>query len=260
LVLQLNQYLENLTKGFNMLDSKIVIVTGGSGLLGKAIINDLITNQANVINFDIKNITNAEFFRCDVTDDTSIQNCVVSVMNKYGRIDALINNAYPRTEDWGKNSFEDINPASWRKNIDFQLNSYVMCIKAIIPVMLKQNFGSIINIASIYGIVGNDFTIYESTNMNPPAEYSAIKGGIINLSRYLASKYGKNNIRVNCVSPGGIFDNQNENFVRVYEDRVPLKRMAKPEDIAPAVTFLSSDGAQYITGHNLVVDGGWTVI
>jgi NAD(P)-dependent dehydrogenase (short-subunit alcohol dehydrogenase family) len=126
--------------------------------------------------------------------------------------------------------------------------------------MIKQGFGSIINMTSIYGVVGNDFTIYEGTEIKTAAPYAAIKGGLINLTRYLASAYGKNNIRFNCVSPGGIFDNQNPKFVKAYENKVPLKRMGNPNDIAPVVSFLLSDDSKYITGQNIIVDGGWTCI
>jgi NAD(P)-dependent dehydrogenase (short-subunit alcohol dehydrogenase family) len=113
---------------------------------------------------------------------------------------------------------------------------------------------------SIYGVVGNDFSLYEGTSMEPPFAYSAIKAGIINASRYLASKYGKEGIRFNCVSPGGIFDDQPRKFVDAYKSKVPMGRMGMPDDIAPAVTFLLSNESKYITGHNLIVDGGWTAI
>lgn len=126
--------------------------------------------------------------------------------------------------------------------------------------MAKQQNGAIVNIASIYGVVGNDFTVYEATNLTSAAAYSAIKGGIINFTRYLASYFGRDQIRINCVSPGGIFDNQNPVFVKNYENKVPLKRMGTADDIAPAVSFLLSDEAKYITGQNLIVDGGWTAI
>ena len=126
--------------------------------------------------------------------------------------------------------------------------------------MSKQMYGSIINIASIYGVVGPDFTVYDETSMTMPAGYSAIKGGLINLTRYMASYFGSNNIRVNCVSPGGIFDNQDINFVKNYEKKVPLGRMGLPEDIAPSVAFLLSDDSKYITGQNLIIDGGWTIV
>ena len=171
----------------------------------------------------------------------------------------MVNNAYPRTEDWGL-PFEEISIDSWRKNVDWQMNSCFLVIREVIKLMRVQNFGSIVNIASIYGVVGNDHTLYENSNIKTAAPYSAIKGGVINFTKYLASLYGKYNIRVNCVSPGGIFDNQDTSFVQAYERRVPMKRMGTPKDIAPSVSFLLSDDAGYITGHNLLVDGGWTSI
>ena len=126
---------------------------------------------------------------------------------------------------------------------------------------IRDRSGSLVNVASIYGVVGNDFTVYENTGgMTSPAAYSAIKGGVINFTRYLASYYGKYNVRVNTVSPGGVFDYQNETFVKQFESRVPLRRMAKPQEIAPGVAFLLSDDASYISGHNLMIDGGWTAI
>jgi NAD(P)-dependent dehydrogenase (short-subunit alcohol dehydrogenase family) len=135
-----------------------------------------------------------------------------------------------------------------------------MLCQQIIPVMKQNNSGSIVNISSIYGTVGPDFDVYSGTNLTMPAAYSAIKGGVVNFSRYLASYYGRDNIRVNCVSPGGIFDHQPAIFVNNYERKVPLGRMGTPADISPAVSFLLSDESSYITGHNLMVDGGWTAI
>jgi len=113
---------------------------------------------------------------------------------------------------------------------------------------------------SIYGVVGNDFTIYEGTQMEPPFAYAAIKGGLISATRFLASKYGWEAIRFNCVSPGGIFDNQPLKFVEAYNKRVPMRRMGDPGDIAPSISFLLSDNSKYVTGQNLIIDGGWTII
>ena len=244
----------------NSLNEKIIIVTGGAGLLGKEIIKNLESKGAITINADINVITNLEkqTLYIDITSEESIENAIKLVSEFYGKIDGLVNNAYPRTKDWGI-KFEDISYESWQKNVDMQMNSTFLIIQKVLPELLKTK-GSVVNITSIYGVVGNDLTIYENTNITTAAPYSAIKGGIINFTRYLASYYGRKGVRVNCVSPGGIFDNQHKTFVSNYEKKVPMGRMGNPDDIAPAVSFLLSDDAKYITGQNLIVDGGWTAI
>jgi len=242
-----------------ILDGKVIIVTGGSGLLGAAFINDIVDEGGIAINADV-NGGNGEFIYTDITKNESIDELLKVVVEKYGKIDGIVNNAYPRTKDWGT-TFEDISFESWRNNFDFQLNSYFYFTQKVLKYMNKSEIkGSIVNIASIYGVVGNDFSLYENLEMNPPAAYSAIKGGLINLSRYLASLYGKNGIRVNCVSPGGIFDHQPKEFVKRYEDKVPMKRMGAPIDIAPLTSFLLSEKSAYLTGQNICIDGGWTAI
>lgn len=244
-----------------ILENKIIIVTGGSGLIGKAIVKDIQQNGGIAINADINvetDIDNNKVY-CDITYRNSINQVIKIINDKYGRIDGLVNNAYPRTKDWG-NKFEDITPEAWQKNVDMQMNSVFNFSQEILKTMKKQQFGSIVNITSIYGVVGNDFTVYKGTNLTSPAAYSAIKGGIINFTRYLSSYYGQDNIRINCVSPGGIFDNQNPIFIKNYEKKVPMGRMGTPDDIAPSVSFLLSENAKYITGQNLIVDGGWTAI
>ncbi|OQA46814.1 MAG: Levodione reductase [Bacteroidetes bacterium ADurb.Bin302] len=245
------------------LKDKIIILTGASGLIGKATQKHLLSNGAKVISVD-KNLShNPEnlTYNYDITNEKEIDLLLTEVVNSQGRIDGLVNLAYPRTKDWGL-KFEDIPLESWRANVDMQLNSVFYICQQVLEIMRKQQKGSIVNIASIYGVVGNDFTLYEEYGGTSPAAYSAIKGGIINFSRYLASYYGKYNIRVNCVSPGGILDekNQHPSFIKRYSDKSPLKRLGNPEEIAPAITFLLSDEASYITGHNLMVDGGWTII
>ncbi len=244
----------------NTLKDKIIIVTGGSGLLGKEIIKNLEDKGAIAINADINVETDFEknTLIVDITSEESIVKAIKLVSDYYGKIDGLVNNAYPRTKDWGT-KFEDITYESWKKNVDMQMNTTFLFIQKIMPGLLKTE-GSIVNMTSIYGVVGNDLTIYENTSINTAAPYSAIKGGVINFTRYLASYYGRQGVRVNCVSPGGIFDNQHETFVANYEKKVPMGRMGNPDDIAPAVSFLLSDEAKYITGQNLIVDGGWTAI
>jgi NAD(P)-dependent dehydrogenase (short-subunit alcohol dehydrogenase family) len=244
-----------------MLKQKVILVTGGSGLLGKVMVDDLQRKGAIPINLDVdvKDDQKKQTLYCDVTDDESIRRAIKKVWDQYQRVDGLVNNAYPRTSDWG-NDFEQIDPDSWRQNVDWQLNAYFVFCQDVLIKMKEQGFGSIVNVASIYGVVGNDFTVYEGTDLTPAAAYTAIKGGVINFTRYLASKYGPYGIRVNCVSPGGIFNHQPEKFVENYSQKVPMKRMGNPDDIAPPTSFLLSDEAKYITGHNLIVDGGWTAI
>ena len=245
----------------NSLKGKIIVVTGGNGLIGKELLKALKRSGATAINLDLhkEEILKENCIYCDITDQNSLISTIQQIIAKYKKIDGWVNNAYPRTEDWGVN-FEMIPLNSWRENVDMQMNSVFLSCQKVLEVMKEQGFGNIINIASIYGVVGPDFSVYNETNMTMPAAYSAIKGGIINFTRYLASYYGQFGIRINCVSPGGIFDNQNERFVKQYKSKVPMKRMGLPSDISPSVVFLLSDGASYITGHNLMIDGGWTAI
>jgi NAD(P)-dependent dehydrogenase (short-subunit alcohol dehydrogenase family) len=139
-----------------------------------------------------------------------------------------------------------------------QLNGYFLSCKQVANQMKKQRKGVIINLGSIYGTVGPDFSIYKGTNLTMPAAYSAIKGGINAFTRYFATYFGKYGIRANVVCPGGIFDNQPKEFVKNYEQKTPLNRMGVPDDVVGAVIFLASDAASYITGQVLMIDGGWT--
>lgn len=243
------------------LSGKIILVTGGNGLLGSEILKKLLGEGAICVNIDINHDTTDDLscVQCDITNSESIDRAIELVINKFNRIDGLVNNAYPRTSDWGL-KFEDIDLHSWKSNIDWQLNSYFYFTQQVSKYMVKQGFGSIVNMASVYGVIGPDFSVYDGTEMTMPAAYSAIKGGIINFGRYLASYLGPSSVRVNTISPGGIFDNQNPIFVNNYNKKVPLGRMGLPQDISPAVCFLLSDEANYITGHNLIIDGGWTCI
>jgi NAD(P)-dependent dehydrogenase (short-subunit alcohol dehydrogenase family) len=245
----------------NRLKDKVIIITGGNGLLGKAILERLKSEGAFCINFEINHETTNDLSQvyCDITNTSSIDTGLEMVFKKYKKIDGLVNNAYPRTKDWGK-KFENIVYDSWKQNIDWQLNSYFYISQKVATHMSTQKEGSIVNMASIYGIVGPDFTVYDGTDMTMPAAYSAIKGALISFTRYVASYFGPKHVRVNAISPGGIFDNQNEVFLDNYCKKVPMRRLGNPEDIAPTVAFLLSDDSRYITGQNIIVDGGWTAI
>ena len=240
-----------------MLSNKVIIVIGGGGLIGREIVKDVVKKGAIVVNCDIAFETDWEksTYHLDVTSTEAIDKLIADVIEKYGRIDGLVNSGYPRTKDWGV-FFEDIPIESWRKNVEWQLNSCFYLCQKVLEVMKKQQSGSIVNFGSIYGVVGNDFTIYEGYGGTSPAAYPAIKGGIINFSRYLASYFGKYGIRVNVVSPGGIIDKQNPSFIERYSAKSPLKRLGKPEEVASLVRFLASPEASYITGQVIGINGG----
>ena len=243
------------------LNNKVIIVTGGTGLIGKEIVSSIKKCNGIVINTDINletKLDNDEVY-CNITDEFSISQVINLVVSKYGRIDGLVNNAYPRTKDWGL-KFEEIKPESWRENIDIQLNSSFVFCQKVLTQMKLQNSGAIVNVASQYGVIAPDFSVYDGTDLTSPAAYSAIKGGLINFTRYIASYFGKFGIRANCISPGGVFDNQNPIFVKNYESKVPMRRMGVAKDMGDPVAFLLSDSASYITGQNLIIDGGWTSI
>ncbi|MGZ4090242.1 MAG: oxidoreductase [Bacteroidia bacterium] len=242
------------------LANKIIIVTGGNGLLGNEIVGRLKEAGATVYAADVQIDTTNEFhIFLDITSEYSVKRLIEEILRRHGKIDGWVNNAYPRTIDWG-NKVEDVSFESWRSNVDMHLNGYFLCSKLVLEQMKIQGFGCLINMSSIYGVVAPDFTVYEQTSMTMPVAYAAIKGALVNLTRYLAAYYGPYQVRVNAISPGGIFDNQNEIFVNNYNKKVPLRKMGMPQDISGAVHYLLSDDAAYITGHNLMVDGGWSVI
>lgn len=254
------------------LNNKVAYVTGALGLIGTEISRAFASAGAETVLLDIDNNKGrslekelkesgyrAHFEYFDVTDLQNTKSSMERFLEAYGRVDVWVNCAYPRTADWG-NKVEDLSLDSWRKNIDMHLNSYSWLSREVALIMKKQKSGSIINMGSTYGVVGSDFTIYEGTEMTMPMAYAAAKGGIINLTRYLASYFGRYNIRVNSVCPGGIFDNQDPIFVKNYENKTPLKRMGRPDEIASVVLFLASDAASYMTGEIVMVDGGWTAV
>ena len=240
---------------------KIVVVCGASGLIGKEISSCLLAQNATVVSLDLfleeDSDSKNPSFACDINSSDQVQQTLQKIIEKYGRIDSWINCAYPRTKDWGK-SLEDSDKAWFDANITLHLGGYFNVSKYVLEILKKQNFGSMTNFSSIYGVVGPNFSVYEGLSMVNPVAYSAIKAGIINMGRYFATAYGPYGVRVNTISPGGVLDNQNETFIARYSALTPLGRMAAKEEIAGAAIFLSSEAASYITGHNLIVDGGWT--
>ena len=255
------------------LDKKVAVVTGGSGLLGKEFCQGLAEFGANVIIADINedqgiktskeinkriNEDKIDFIHLDITSEESIDNFIEETIARYGKIEILVNSAYPRNKKYGT-SFEDVEFDSFQENVISHMGGYFLVSQKISKIMMKQGNGSIVNLGSIYGVLGPNFSVYGDTSMTMPVEYSMIKGGIINFTRYLSTYLAPHNIRVNSICPGGIFDNQPEEFVKNYCEKVPLNRMADPSDIVGTLIFLVSDASKYITGQNIMVDGGLSV-
>ncbi|MEJ5352362.1 MAG: SDR family oxidoreductase [Melioribacteraceae bacterium] len=260
------------------LKNKVAIVTGAIGLIGKEHCKALSEAGANVVVADLNEDKCKEFaatlpteslgIYLDVTNPDSIKNLRDKVLNKFGHIDILVNNA--AINDMFENpkaaleqsKFENYPLELWQKSVDVNLTGVFLCSQIIGSVMAKQKYGSIINIASTYGITAPDQSLYKNkdgkqTFYKPPA-YSATKGAVIMFTKYLAAYWGKDGVRVNTLTPGGVENSQDEFFIEKYSSRTMLGRMAQPDDYKGALIFLASDASSYMTGANLIVDGGWT--
>lgn len=255
------------------LSNKIAIVTGGTGLFGKPISISLAEAGAHVIiasrNVEKCRLVAEEISRSgykadgaflDLSDEKSIDHFVDSIINQHQHIDILVNNSVSRD---GYKSLEDTTKEDWESAQEINSTGLMLINKAIVQHMVTQKSGSIINIGSIQGAVGPNFEVYGTTGMTSPLNYTYDKWGMVGLTKWMANYYGKHNIRVNCVSPGGygpgIEASFGENeFTHNYKKLTPLGRFATDDDIKGAIVFLASDASSYVTGHNLMVDGGWT--
>lgn len=256
-----------------MLKNKIVLVTGGAGLLGKEFIKQIISNNGIAIIADIdlnqaKNVKkqlsnnlngdNIDYVSMDITSKESILGAIDYCDKKYGKIDALVNNAYPRNKTYGANFF-DVSYDSFCENINMNIGGYFLTSQQFALHFKKQKYGNIINISSIYGVIAPKFEIYKNTSITMPVEYAAIKSSLIHLTKYMAKYFKGMNIRVNAISPGGIFDHQKDDFVHSYNKECINKGMLNPSDLGGALIYLLSDMSLYQTGQNLIIDDGFVL-
>lgn len=260
--------------------SKVALVTGGGGLLGKEFCRTLSEAGAAVYLADI----NAELIdrslmelqqtnnsikgiQINVTDSLSIENVMEQIVSETGRLDVLVNSAAldpkfdPQHPQFYDNAFENYPLDLWQEGLSVNLTGTFLVSQAAARQMVKQDSGSIINLCSTYGLVGPDQRVYEDTGKVrtfKPVFYSVTKAGILGFTKYLAAYYARTGIRVNALSPGGVENGHEEQFVKNYSSRTILGRMAHKDEMSGALLFLASEASSYMTGANLVVDGGWT--
>ena len=246
-------------KIFNV-KKKVIVITGGCGLLGKTISESLNTNGAQVIIID-KNFQkinqDIDFYLCDLRSVKEIKETKEKILRKYGTIDVLINNHQAKPSGFTKLDIESFDEKLWDEIVDVNLKATFFLCK-FFGESLKTKGGSIINFASTYGLVSSNKKIYKNNSLGNPVAYSASKGGIISLTKYLACYWAEFNIRVNCVTPHGVWNNHEKEFEENFIKLSPMKRMMKPDEILGLIFYLSSDASSYSTGSNFVVDGGWT--
>jgi len=263
------------------LEGKTAVVTGAVGILGKHFCRGLSSVGADVAVIDLdedscQNFanelrqeygTNAMGVACDVTSPGEVGKMVEEVVGTLGKINVLHNNAASKSEDVVEffASFEDYTFTQWRDIMNVNIDGMFLVAQAVGKQMLAQGKGgSIIQTASIYGVVAPDHRIYEGSEymgveINTPAVYATSKAAVIGLTKYLATYWAKDNIRVNAITPGGVESGQNEEFQSLYSSRVPMGRMGQPSEMVAALLYLASDASSYVTGQNLIVDGGLTV-
>ena len=254
------------------LNSKVIVITGGAGLLGKAFIKEILTHGGIAILTDIKISLAKDFINeikveypdhfyavnMDITNKSSINSLIKDVSKRYGGIDCLVNNAYPKNKNYGK-QIEDVSYEDFSENISTHVGGYFLTSQQFGIFFKNQKGGNIINIGSIYGTLAPRFELYKGIEMTTPVEYAAIKASIIQMTKYFAQYFKKDNIRVNCLSPGGILDNQPKSFVSAYNSFCSKKGMLDPYDVANTLIFLLSDSSKFITGQNLIIDDGFSL-
>ncbi|HZK16880.1 MAG: SDR family oxidoreductase [Anaerolineaceae bacterium] len=271
---------ESILKKFD-LTGKTALITGAAGLLGMQFSLALAQAGANVVLADLNEVIAAKnsdelkhlglssmAVAVDVTDPRSTKAMVEKALASFGSLDVLVNSAAldPKFDpanvgDQEENAFETYSLESWRQALDVNLTGMVLASQAAVIPMLEQGQGVIVNIASIYGLVGPDQRLYEqadNTRQFKPVYYSVTKAGVLGFTRYLAAYYAGKNIRVNALTPGGVYNNHDQVFTDQYSARTMLGRMADLDEMNAAMLFLCSEASSYMTGSNLVVDGGWT--
>jgi len=257
------------------LKGRVSVITGGAGHIGSSMADALAELGANIVILDIslesclpvceriskKYAVETMPLAVDLAQEEDIRIVPEEVVKKFGRLDILINCASfvgtSKLPGWAV-PFEEQRTDIWKQALDVNLTAAFILTQTCTTALRESGNGSVVNVASTYGLIGPDMRLYDGTKMGNPAGYAASKGGLLQLTRWLATVLAPN-IRVNAISPGGIWRKQPEAFRKRYIERTPLERMATEEDLKGAILYLASDLSSYVTGQNLIVDGGWTI-
>jgi NAD(P)-dependent dehydrogenase (short-subunit alcohol dehydrogenase family) len=263
------------------LSDRVAIITGAAGLLGTDYCHTLASVGAHVVVADIdaqrsalladevteSHGVDALAMEVDVADPDSVRGMVVKTMDRFNRVDVLVNNAAidpkfdPEHADKHGNRFEDFPFPEWQHALDVNVTGMFLCAQAVSRPMLEAKRGVIVNISSTYGLVGPNQRLYQregKPSQYKPVTYSVSKAAVLGLTRYLATYFAGTGIRVNTLTPGGVYAGHDDEFVRRYSEHTVLGRMAERDEIGNAMLYLVSDASSYMTGANLIVDGGWT--
>lgn len=255
-----------------MLNGKVIVITGGAGRLGSTFCEAIagagarlvIADQENAGDRGVIDALKARFadrilaVDVDVTNKASVESLIDKAWTAFGKVDALVNCAYPRNAHYGRR-FEEVEYADFVENVGRHAGGCFLTAQRFLERFRKQGHGNIVNVASIYGVVAPRFTVYEGTDMTMPVEYAVIKAGILHLTRYIASYHRGLGIRCNAISPGGIRAGQPDAFLARYDAMGTNKGMLDAQDVTGALLFLLSDASTYVNGQNIVVDDGWTL-
>lgn len=255
-----------------MLHGKTIVVTGGAGLLGSTFADAIASQGGLVVVADIDGYAanrvvqkvNSKYAKkahaevLNITDKSSVCSLIQNVKERYGTIDAVVNNAYPRNLNYGRR-LEDVTYEDFCENTNLHLGGYFLIAQQFGMYFREQGRGNIVNMASIYGVMAPRFGIYGDLPMTMPVEYAAIKSAVVHLTRYLAQYFKSSQVRVNCLSPGGILDNQPKSFIQAYGEFCSGKGMLDSVDVTGSLIFLLSDASRHITGQNLIVDDGFSI-
>ena len=252
-----------------LIKNKIIVVTGGAGLLGREFCNAIIENGGTVIiaefNLDHAHIVKERLDsdkvfveKIDITSTDSIEDLIKRLNNQFGKIDALVNSAYPRNKNYGKHFF-DVTYNDYCENISMNLGGYFITSQLFAKYFCTQGYGNIINISSIYGVIAPKFEIYENTEMTMPVEYASIKSGLQHLTKYMAKYLKGKNIRINSIALGGLEDGQPQEFLKTYKEYCLNKGMLDAKDVSGTLIYLLSSLSEFVNGQNIIVDDGFTL-